>query len=231
MKVLLSLSATSSFAKGDRVAVKVGKDEWYLGVVRTAGAKLGIAFDDGSTATVSPEDFKDVKPVASSVKKIKKALTSIEAKALYVVTKPVTVSKAKGGPKAPPPHKPAQGKVVRDAHTERKIIVAPMAIPGVKNPPAKDMQGLEVFIAMAQRNSHTMVHTEWRPVASLDEASAECLDYIDEEGIGQSMWRGGLVRNSAKKLVALINYVGVVVNINDPVYAQFIKDYAKYAKQ
>jgi hypothetical protein len=98
MKLLISLAAPATFKKDDRVVVKIKKDEWYTGTVKSFGKKLRIAFDDGEVVTVDPEDFKLVKLLIKN-KKTKKHLTNEEAKALYTKTiqvlrpKPTKVAK------------------------------------------------------------------------------------------------------------------------------------------
>jgi hypothetical protein len=85
MKVQISLSATS-FEKGDRIIAKIAKNEWHTGTVTRAGAKLGLKFDDGATATVDPEDFKLVKKLTTD-KVSKKPLTDVQAKPLFAKVK------------------------------------------------------------------------------------------------------------------------------------------------
>lgn len=79
-----SLSAGDhDFKKGDRVIVRIKKNEWYTGTVKRAGAKaVKIDFDDGADADVEPADFKHIKPMLKA-KKSKKPLSLEEAKALY----------------------------------------------------------------------------------------------------------------------------------------------------
>lgn len=79
-KIMISLSA-DGYKKGDRCVVKAGRGEWFVGTIRTSGAKLGIDFDDGAKATVDAEDFKDVKVVGPKAKKTKATLSTQEAKA------------------------------------------------------------------------------------------------------------------------------------------------------
>lgn len=86
MKLMISLSADHSFIKGDRVVCKIAKNEWYIGTVIRAGVKLKIDFDDDFDAVIEPADFKHVKLLAKP-KKLKRALTDIEAKMLYEVKK------------------------------------------------------------------------------------------------------------------------------------------------
>lgn len=92
-RILISLSA-DGFKKGDRCVVKAGRSEWYVGTISTAGKRLKIAFDDGASATVGPEDFKDVRHIDAKTKKIKKVLNTADAKALYTAGKPATTLKA-----------------------------------------------------------------------------------------------------------------------------------------
>lgn len=102
VKINISTSASDSgFSKGDRIIARLDKNEWLTGEITRAGAKLGIKFDDGSTATVGAEDFKDVK-LLTTPKKSKKVLTDAEAKPLFAkvkkAEKPVTEKKAKAEP-------------------------------------------------------------------------------------------------------------------------------------
>lgn len=83
MKINVSVSTSAAaFGKGDRIIARIAKNEWHTGEVTRAGAKLGIKFDDGATATVGPEDLKDVKLLTTN-KKSKKPLTDAEAKPLF----------------------------------------------------------------------------------------------------------------------------------------------------
>lgn len=94
VKINISTSASDSgFSKGDRIIARLDKNEWLTGEVTRAGAKLGIKFDDGSTATVDPEDFKDVK-LLTTPKKSKKPLTDAEAKPLFAKVKKAKTEKA-----------------------------------------------------------------------------------------------------------------------------------------
>jgi hypothetical protein len=90
MKMLISLSA-SNFKKGDRVAFKVAKDEWYLGTIKSIGIKIKINCDDGDLLTVEQEDFRYIKPLIKN-KVSKKPLTNEQAKALCVKPKKVKVA-------------------------------------------------------------------------------------------------------------------------------------------
>ncbi len=95
MKLNISTSAeTHDFAKGDRIVAKAGKNEWFVGTVMSAGKKLKLHFDDGASATIDPEDFKDVKPIDPKTKKLKKTLTNAEAKVLVQAGKPAKTLKA-----------------------------------------------------------------------------------------------------------------------------------------
>lgn len=100
---MLSLSATNhNFKKGDRVVVKVKKNEWYIGTVKRAGVKVTVDFDDGLDAVIEQSDFKHLKLMVKA-KKLKRALTDEEAKALYgaikKTEKPVAKPKSDLGPK------------------------------------------------------------------------------------------------------------------------------------
>lgn len=126
MKLMISLSADHSFVKGDRVVCKVARNEWYIGTVIRAGAKLKVDFDDGFDAVIEPADFKHVKALAKP-KKLKRALTDIEAKMLYEVKKTVKEAAKKVEVKKPlvPEKKPA------------KTIVEPTKKPFVPATPPK----------------------------------------------------------------------------------------------
>lgn len=113
MKVIIDLRQQSlsagdhGFKKGDRVIVRVAKDEWYTGSVIKAGAKLvKVDFDDGQEADIEPEDFKHIKTLLVD-KKFKKPLTLAKAKELY--TAPKTAPKKV--PTVKPATKPTKVKV------------------------------------------------------------------------------------------------------------------------
>jgi hypothetical protein len=83
MKLLIGLSSQDSFRPGDKVVVKLKKNEWYAGKVTNATSrKLEILFDDKDTTTVSKDDFKNVKLIYS-LKAYTHALSDAEAKKLY----------------------------------------------------------------------------------------------------------------------------------------------------
>ena len=72
---LLFITQSSSYAPKDRVAVKLGKNEWYLGTVdKVRAGKVYITFDDGDD-DVKPEVSKLVKKVPNEIKKRKSELT------------------------------------------------------------------------------------------------------------------------------------------------------------
>lgn len=82
MRLQISLSAQHNFIKGDRVVCKIAKNEWYIGTVVRAGAKVKVDFDDDFDAIIDENDFKHIKLLVKD-KKLKRSLTDIEAKALY----------------------------------------------------------------------------------------------------------------------------------------------------
>lgn len=84
---LISLSAGAAITmKGERVVVRMGKNDWLVGTVTRAGAKIYVAFDDGSSAVVEAPDFKHVKVLTAknAAKKVKSPLTDEAAKMLFV---------------------------------------------------------------------------------------------------------------------------------------------------
>lgn len=104
MKFQISLS--SHFTKGDRVIVRIAKNEWYTGVVLGAGALLKIKFDDGATAEVDAEDLGDVHTLYAHIVS-KAALADAQAKPCCVPssTKPLPANLL-------PPRDPSSGAVL-----------------------------------------------------------------------------------------------------------------------
>jgi predicted SprT family Zn-dependent metalloprotease len=60
MKILLATA--DAFIKGQRVAVRLTKDEWYIGIVTKSltNGKISINLNDGEKANISPKDYKIV---------------------------------------------------------------------------------------------------------------------------------------------------------------------------
>lgn len=108
MKVLISVSA-EEYAKGDRVAYKAKKDEWYAGTVSSVRAGLvGILFDDGVKASPSKPSSrtwrrlkgtrKYVKPMTDAqVEAATLATGGAKAKPAPIKALPVVKKAAKGG--------------------------------------------------------------------------------------------------------------------------------------
>lgn len=109
MKLLISTLSLSAgdhgFTKGDRVVCKIAKDEWYIGTVKRAGAKIYVDFDDGADAVIEPADFKHVK-LMTTAKKLKRSLTDAEAKALFAKAVAKPAPKTTPAPKAAKPVAP-----------------------------------------------------------------------------------------------------------------------------
>lgn len=138
-----SLSAgTSGYSKGDRIIAKVGRGEWMCGAVTSAGVKLKIIFDDGSTASVAESDFKDVKPIPAKSKKVKSVLDKAAAKVLIdqykTAAKAVPVKTAKKAKTTKP------ASIVKTPAVKKTVVVAPtvkktvIATPQVKTGPLPD---------------------------------------------------------------------------------------------
>lgn len=103
-------SSGHSFSKGDRVVCKIAKNEWYIGTVVRAGLKVKVDFDDGFDAIIDENDFKHIKALVKD-KKLKRALTDIEAKVLYEqkkTLKEAVQKKAEVKKPAVPEKKPAK---------------------------------------------------------------------------------------------------------------------------
>ena len=115
----LEVAAVAPPVKGTRVAVKYGPNEWYIGVVTRSGAKITVAFDDGSTEAhpwsalkikaiaykrvrKTPITDAQVKDLLSAVPPVKKA-SPPRAKNTTSIKGPVEADKASDGPavKAP----------------------------------------------------------------------------------------------------------------------------------
>lgn len=92
MKLQVSLSA-SICKNGDRVVVKIKKNQWHVGTVAKSGIKIKVDFDDGADAIIGANDFKHIKVIAPKTKKNKKELTDEQAKTL-ISSAPVIVKKA-----------------------------------------------------------------------------------------------------------------------------------------
>lgn len=123
---MISLSA-DGYKKGDRCVVKAGRGEWFVGTIRTSGAKLGIDFDDGAKATVEEDDFKDVKVVGPKAKKNKATLSTQEAKAFrekypvsVIVPKAKVAKVAKAPAKKVSPLQATKPTTVKDLKAEPK---------------------------------------------------------------------------------------------------------------
>lgn len=84
MKILMSLS--SAYTKGDRVAYKQAKDEWYTGTVSTVrGIRVTVAFDDGGRDSFDRPTSRTLK-IITSKKKRKTAFTDVEVQGLSDAT-------------------------------------------------------------------------------------------------------------------------------------------------
>lgn len=93
--------------KGDRVAVKYGTDEWYLGTVNRSGAKVTVAFDDESTESFV---WPNAKIKLVSYKRVRKtALTDTAVQAILV--KESTTAPAKSAKTPAPTKAPTTGKL------------------------------------------------------------------------------------------------------------------------
>lgn len=116
MKISIALAAADhDYKKGDRVIVKVAKDEWYLGSVVRAGAKIKIDFDDGASAVIEAEDFKDVRWMKKATKTLKRKATDAEAKEWSDAKRPVAAPEA---------------RTAKEAKKVDKDIVDPVETPG-----------------------------------------------------------------------------------------------------
>jgi hypothetical protein len=93
MRILLSLSSAPAFVKGDRVAFRAAKDEWYIGTVTSVRiGKVSLLFDDGVKGAPAVPTTRSWKKI-SSIKKFKKALTDEAATKLFEIhAKKVTKS-------------------------------------------------------------------------------------------------------------------------------------------
>ena len=101
MLLQISLSA-EEYAKGDRVAYKAKKDEWYAGTVSSVRAGLvGILFDDGLKASPSKPSSRTWRRL-KGVKKFKNAMTDAQVEAVTLVAEKAAKAKAptKTQPKA-----------------------------------------------------------------------------------------------------------------------------------
>lgn len=135
MKLMISLSADHSFVKGDRVVCRVAKNEWYIGTIVRAGVKLKVDFDDDFDAIIESEDFKHVK-LMTKPKKLKRALTDIEAKMLYEVKKTVKEAAKKIEIKKPlaPEKKPIKTVIAPPKKPLAPIVPPKIVKPIVKSP-------------------------------------------------------------------------------------------------
>lgn len=96
MKYITALSA-ESYVKGDRVAYKASKDEWYCGTVTSVrNGLVGLLFDDGIKGDPSKPNARTWKRL-NSAKLRKKALTDAEVAELTSVA-PTTRKASKPSP-------------------------------------------------------------------------------------------------------------------------------------
>jgi predicted SprT family Zn-dependent metalloprotease len=119
-KIYISLSAT--YKKGNRVIVRITKNDWAVGTVTRSGVKVYVLFDDGSDAIVDAPDFKHIHMLGLKVglKKRKTPLTDEQAKELLSTATPaVKAAKPTTAPKAIKIKKPA---VVDDANPELNFL-------------------------------------------------------------------------------------------------------------
>lgn len=129
MKINIALA--SAVSVGDTIVCKIKKNEWYCGlVVRKTNKLLSLEFYDGSSAAVREEDFKHIRVVLNTKRKIKKALTDLEAKALYEKLKKL----------------PAQTKYVPQAGDEKLELLPSQQVQSVMNgtPLARYLNGVGV---------------------------------------------------------------------------------------
>ncbi len=97
MRILISLSAKVEFVKGDRVAFRAAKDEWYVGTVTSVrSGNVGILFDDGLKGEPAKPTARSWKKLAP-VKKIKRPLSDAAVAKLPLVE---SVATPKRAPKA-----------------------------------------------------------------------------------------------------------------------------------
>lgn len=92
MKLQVSLSAAFC-KKGDRVVVKIKKNQWHVGTIMMSGIKVKVLFDDDADANIGVSDFKHVKVIDPKAKKNKNELTDEQAKALMEKAPPPVVKK------------------------------------------------------------------------------------------------------------------------------------------
>ena len=94
----LETAAATPPIKGTRVAVKYGPNEWYIGTVVRSGAKITVAFDDGSTEShpwsalkIKAVEYKRIRKTAITDEQVKVLLGAPAAaapKAVKTVTPP-----------------------------------------------------------------------------------------------------------------------------------------------
>lgn len=131
MKIIISLSA-ETYAKGERVLFKAGKNRWYAATVTSVRAgNVGLLFDDGLKGAPSKPSSRTWKKITTK-KKFKTELTDSQAEALIpkaVPAKPVKAIKAVKVAKAVKSAK-APVKVAKNV----KMPVNPIGKPGKPAP-------------------------------------------------------------------------------------------------
>ena len=99
--MLISLSADDApvkkFKKGQRVIAKVGRSQYHVGTVKSAGAKgTKVVFDDELVAVVEPGDYGDLHHIALDTPETPEVLKATAAKALIKAGKTAVVTAVKG---------------------------------------------------------------------------------------------------------------------------------------
>lgn len=126
MLLQISLSA-EEYAKGDRVAFKAKKDEWYAGTVTSVRAGLvGLLFDDGVKASPSKPSSRTWRRL-KGVKKYTKPMTDAQVESAAAATvakaKPVaTPAKVKPAAAAPAKVKPVPAVKSAPATRQKSFI-------------------------------------------------------------------------------------------------------------
>ena len=167
MKIQISLSA-EEYAKGDRIAFKAKKDEWYAGTVSSVRAGLvGILFDDGVKASPSKPSSRTWRRLKGTRKYVK-PLTDAQVEAITVVE---SKTKTKAEPKAKPAAKVAAPKAKAE----------PKAKPAAKV--EKEPTFEERMAAMRARN--WMYYQSLEPMSSVDPKGISEKQYNETDFLGR----------------------------------------------
>ena len=119
----LETAAATPPIKGTRVAVKYGPNEWYLGTVVRSGAKITVAFDDGSQEA---HPWSALKIKAVGYKRVRKtAITDEQVKSLLATPAKVSTPQQKRKVvKAPKELAHGKGQLYTDSQGNQFLILA-----------------------------------------------------------------------------------------------------------